>query len=246
MKDFFLKNYGLFTYQHLFFTICGFLLVFLFTFLYMKKGKGKEEQIVRYSFWILLVMEIAKIIYHICTNPTAFDNYIPLYFCSLMLFASGLASYGKSKMKRMGENFLVYGAIIAGISYLLFPSTAIGIRPLFHLLTVHGCIYHVIGTSLGMMYLLSPSFQNEGKKDLISYLSFVLFFSLLAYLFNLWKHTNFMFLREPWTVRPLIWIYKLTGIFYPLVIALGQAFGTYFLSYLLYLCIKRKDFRKEQ
>lgn len=232
MFYFFFKDVpGLFSFQHLIYIIISIALVSGLVILYLKKLVGKEQKIILFSFILLVTLEIAKICY-VCFYQklsSKLDDWVPLYFCSLTMYALGLSSFGKGKTKLLGDCFLFFGGIVSGVAFLFYPSTALIIRPLFHPLTIHSLIYHSVAVFVGVMIALKGELKPN-IKHLVSYLEFTLLFSVIAYIVNIIFNQNFMLINTPWEIPVLQLVYKITGFLYPVAIAFGQIFLTFFVS----------------
>lgn len=239
MDDFFLKDIaGLFTFQHLIYVICAILAVVVLVLLYLKRFVGKENKIIKITFFVLVTLEIAKICY-VCFYQKLsqkLDDWVPLYFCSLTMYALGLSSFGKGKIKLLGDSFLFFGGIVSGMAFLLYPTTALLIRPLIHPLTIHSLIYHCLSVFVGLMIGLKGYFKPQ-HKHIVSYLIFTLAFSLIAYIVNITCNQNFMLINNPWQMAPLKLIYDIVGGFYPIVISVGQSLLTFYISFGVYKLI---------
>ena len=184
-----------------------------------------------------------KIFYHILVLKAPAKNWIPLYFCSLVLYACGFASYGKGKIKKMGECFLVYGGIVAGTIFIIYPATALGLHPLFHFLTIHSLFYHVSCVFLGLM-LLMHNYYEISHNDIIDYALFVGIYMLFAQTLNVVFSTNFMFLKESGDILPLSFLYTFVGAyFYPLCIAIGQLVCTFYITYVSCFVYRKVKFK---
>lgn len=232
MYDFFFNDVaGLFSFQHLIFIVLSIALISLLVILYLKKYVGKEQKILFGAFILLVTLEIAKICY-VCFYQklsSKLDDWVPLYFCSLTLYALGLSSLGKGKIKIIGDCFLFFGGIVSGIAFLFYPSTALIIRPLFHPLTIHSLVYHCVSVFVGIMIALKGELKPN-IKHLIPYLEFTILFTIFAYIVNVLFDQNFMLINTPWEVPALQLIYDITGVLYPVTIALGQILLTFFVS----------------
>jgi hypothetical protein len=74
-------------------------------------------------------------------------------------------SLSKNKtVATLGKTWITVGAIIGGISYLLYPSTSLTEVQAFHLLALHGMSYHATMLYLGLLYFLhgeaEPTWKN--------------------------------------------------------------------------------------
>ena len=63
------------------------------------------------------IFEVIIVLFKVITGGIKnINNYVPLYYCSLLLYAGLLSSFAKNELKRMGDVFLATGGIIGGIS----------------------------------------------------------------------------------------------------------------------------------
>lgn len=236
-------NY-LLTIWHLIFTLFAFILIIVSCVLFKKYGKGKELKTLKVYSWVLLIAEVFKILYHIFVLHAKFTNYAPLYYCSLAIYATFFAAYGKNKLKKLGECFLVYGGIVSGIAFLIYPSTALGIHPIYHPLTIHSMLYHSSCAFLGIM-LLIHNYVTLKHRDIINYSLFAGSFMIFCHILNVCFSLNFMFLRLPDGIKPLEFLYKTVGkYFYPIFIALGQLLATFYITFGIYKLINIIQNRK--
>ena len=134
---------GLYTIGHLILfvlTIIGIIIAINFT-----KNKKENEvkkiiQIVTIFIWIL---EIIKIIFNLAIgNANQPNTYIPLYFCSLILYAGILSGFCKGKLKRTGDVFIATGGLVAGIVFIACPATSLSSYPVFHYISLQSFILH--------------------------------------------------------------------------------------------------------
>ena len=96
------KPCGMFTIGHLIFLILtsiGIYLAIKYTDLNNKERIKKNIQIVTITVWIL---EIIKIIFNLkIGNGNNLNTYIPLYYCSILLYAGIFSSIGKGFVKKI-------------------------------------------------------------------------------------------------------------------------------------------------
>ena len=63
-------------------------------------------------------MEILTIIYNIQQNSIyAVNIYMPLYYCSILLYAGLLSSFGRGTLKKVGDVSLATGSVAGWILY---------------------------------------------------------------------------------------------------------------------------------
>ena len=124
---------GLYNLNHLLVVIV--LVILIIVSVKMTKIKKKEDitNIIRIATVIVWILEIIKIIFNFkIGNIGNVNTYVPLYFCSLLLYAGIFSGFCKGVLKRVGDVFLATGGLVAGIAFLVSPGTSLGIYPLFH------------------------------------------------------------------------------------------------------------------
>lgn len=243
---------GLFSIDHLIFTVLAILTVALLLIFTHKMTNEKIEKMTKILFFAVTILEILKIIWNVTLrSDKSPNNWVPLYFCSLFIYALGMVSFGKGKIKEIGVLWIVYGQIIGALAFILYPSSSLEIQPLIHVLSIHSWIYHVISLYIGLLFIITNYYKTyDGKEhnetlrhDFLYYFVSIMAVELLVYIFNLICHTNLMFLNEPGVVPILELVVRVFGYFYPLIIAIVQASGTFlggFLFVKLINLIKKK------
>lgn len=82
----------------------------------------KVKEIIRKSTIILWILEIIKIIFNIKNyGVREVNKYVPLYFCSLILYAGIFSGFCKGTLKKVGDVFLSTGGIVAGMTFIISP-----------------------------------------------------------------------------------------------------------------------------
>lgn len=183
-------------------------------------NKNETKKIIKGCTIFLWIFEIIIIMFKISTLGTEnLNNYIPLYYCSIMLYAGLLSSFGKGKLQRVGDVFLATGGIIGGIVFLIFPTTTLPAYPMLHLVSIHSFIFHGIMIYLGILINKTNYIELE-KKDIIYYASIVGVICIIAYIINKLFGSNLMFISKNFeTVFIINLLYKITGkIFTPIMI----------------------------
>lgn len=209
-------------------TVCG-----IYNALKYSKDKNKEEvkKIIKSVLIVLWILEIIKIVFNFATgNISNPGTYIPLYFCSLILYAGIFSGYGKGKLKRVGDVFIATGGIIGGICFLLCPNTSLTIYPAFHYISIQSFIYHGAMVYLGLLVNITKYIEIE-KKDILYYSSFIIIMGIIAYIFNLCFDCNLMFVSKNYPNTPVEIVYNLSGKLFPIVMILGQAIIPFYLIF---------------
>ena len=142
---------GLFTIDHfklIIITILGIIIALKKT---VNKSKEERKQIIKKCTIIIWIWEAIIIAFKLKTGGIRnINNYVPLYYCSLLLYAGALASFAKGKLRRTGEVFLATGGIAGGLIFILMPTTSLTTYPMFHIVSLHSFLYHGIMLYLGI------------------------------------------------------------------------------------------------
>lgn len=230
---------GMFSIDHLIFTLSAILIIILLLVKSLKKTKEQIDKDIKYIFIIVTILEVLKIIWNFLVRENLeLINWVPLYFCSLFIYASGMYSLGKGIIKKIGFLWITCGQIIGGVVFILFPASSVGIQPLFHVLTLHSWIYHILTAYVGII-LIIKNINIFKFKDILLYGSTTLIMELFVFIFNVIFKTNLMFINEPGVIGPLQYVVDIFGYFYPLIIGLFQGLGTFILSYWIILIIRK-------
>lgn len=219
---------GIFSITHIIVLVICLVLIGIFVYKIRNITAKKLNLITRIIAIVIVFLEIGKIVFSFVNHQTNLDSWVPLYFCSMFIFATILSGYAKGWLKSLADAFIGSGGIIAGAMFLIMPSTSLTIYPMFHYLLCYSMLYHSLMVFLGMGYLLN-GIVVLNKSLCIKYMIFCSFFSLVAVIFNVTLNTNFMFLREPYNI-PLPFLKPLSEklpIFYTLLMFLSCTGGTY-------------------
>lgn len=193
-----------------------------------QKQVRKTIQIITIAIWIL---EIIKIIFNLAIgNKKNVNNYIPLYFCSMNLYAGILSGFCKGKLKHLGDVFIATGGLIAGIVFILFPNTSLTIYPAFHYISIQSFVYHGAMIYLGILLNITGYVKIE-VKDIIYYAGFVLAIEIIALCFNLIFDSNLMFISKDYPGTPIHLLYKLTGALFTPFVIIAQATIPFYIAY---------------
>ena len=190
---------GMFTLGHIIsFVVCMILLILLLIYTNKKKDLNIKK-ITQITAVVLSIFEILKIIYHVYYSYLQLEQIVPMSYCSLFIYAMFMAGFGKGKIENIGKSFIVGGSIVAGFSFLIFPTTSLMLHPLFHFLSIHSMLYHTSMVFFGILYLLKKQ-QEISWKNYIYYLIFVGSFLLIAIILNISFDGNLMFISKPFNM----------------------------------------------
>lgn len=219
---------GIFSKGHMVlftFMIIGILIALYYT---NKKSKDEVQQIIKNCTIFLWILEIIKILFNLLNgninNP---NSYIPLYYCSLILYAGLFSSFSKGILKRVGDVFLATGGIVAGVWFTIVPLTSLTVYPIFHYISIQSFILHGTMIYLGLLINITHYIEYS-KKDFKYYFWLIIVIGILAYVVNLILDTNLMFVSKNYPGTPIEILYNLFGKLYPVIAILGQAIIPFF------------------
>ena len=175
------------------------------------------------------VMEIAKISIRVYKGQGP-DDWMPLYFCSLFLFAVWLALSKPKVLKTAGYAFMTMGGVAAAIFFIFYPTTSLNLFPIWHPASIHSFVYHWIMLYLGLLVLLKGLYVPRPHHAL-HYGVFVLAACFAAYFFNEWLGCNCMFLHSAFGLAFLEGILARSHAVYIVIVSLAQSVGLFWLSF---------------
>ncbi len=232
---------GIFTFGH-FSLLAVTVLGIYFGLKHTRSCNARQVQkILQISTAAIWLLEVIKIIYNISeTSWTAVNEYLPLYYCSMLLYAGIFSTLGKGRLKRTGDVFLAAGAFVGGAVFMLYPSTSLPNYPAFHFISVHSFVYHGLMVYLGILVNVTGYVTLE-KKDISCFAALVGTMCLLASVANGIFDSNLMFISQDFPGTPVGVLYDLTGgtALFGLFMTAGQVFLPFYAS-LLVLKRKRK------
>ncbi len=205
----------------------------------MKKEKVKN--LIKKITIILWILEIIKIVFNIINYGIRDVNkYVPLYFCSLILYAGIFSGFCKGVLKKVGDVFLSTGGIIAGMVFLIIPLTSLTNYPAIHFISIHSFILHGTMVYIGLLMLITRYTTIE-KNDIIYYSSTIIGISGIAYIVNMIFNSNLMFISQNYPGTFIEIIYNLSGIMFPIVMVILQATLPFYIVYIAYQKLKDKN-----
>ena len=174
------------------------------------------------------------------------DSWVPLYYCSLFLFAVWFGFSNWQPLQRAGYAYMTMGGILAAFGFTLYPSTSLGMYPLLHPATLHSFVYHLIMCYTGILLLWKKAYTPQ-KRDGLYYFLFVFTACVAAALLNARLGTNCMFLAHPFGLPLLQPLRDFSHGVYMLAAGGGQAVAVFWLDFGVYSLIrKKKEERKRK
>ena len=173
------QDYGSFA-QYLYLIISIILLITLLMLL-RKSSKEKVLKIIRYTGIFLVLFYIGKTtwesVYDIKLTGRFNTGLLPFDTCSIIMYASLIAGFSKSKLKKYAECWLCTGGVIGGIATMLFL-TAFKYYPFLSFGAFYSMIWHFLMVFIGLLILVTNYIDINYSTIINGYL-FHLFFSLI-------------------------------------------------------------------
>ncbi len=243
------KPCGIFTIGHFILIVITIIGIIFALKKSVKKSRKEIHRIIKYITIIACILEVIKIIFSIKQNSfKAVNTYLPLYYCSILLYAGLLSSFAKGKLKRAGDVILATGTLIGGIVFIIYPSTSLPMYPAFHFLSLHSFLFH--GSMVYLGVLLNKTRYVEIKKEDIKYFaSMILCLSIIALVVNNLFDGNLMFISKDFPGTPIEVLYKITngGILFTIIMIIIQMTVPFYVSYYVIKLIQHiKDKKKNQ
>lgn len=238
---------GIFTLWH--FVALGIFAVTVTIALILSR-KMKQETVVKLMRVVAIVawiMEVFKIVIRLYKHESP-NGWVPLYFCSLFLYAIVFALSKNEFVKNMGYCFLVCGGIVASVCYTIYPSTALLLYPIWHPATIHGFVYHWFMFYIGVLVLMRELYKPKAK-DFIYYLVFTTIATIAALIVNQFTDANLMLISKPFGVPFFYTVFKISPILYGSMVYVAQSIALFWAVYGVYkLCIylRNKKAKKQE
>lgn len=232
---------GVFTADHfklVIVTIIGIVIALKKT---VNKTKEEVKKIIKRCTVVMWIFEAIIISFKLRTGDIRnVNNYVPLYFCSMLLYAGLLSSFAKDKLKRMGDVFLATGGIVGGVIFILLPTTSLPTYPMLHIVSLHSFLFHGIMIYLGLLINITHYIELEAS-DIKYYAALVGVICLLAFIVNQIFDSNLMFISKNFPGTPIEILYNLTGPFFTIIASVGQMTLPFYIIYGIIVLIRRKN-----
>lgn len=222
---------GLFTTDHFKLIIVTMLGIIIALNKTVHKTKEEVKEIIKKCTKLVWGLEVIIISFKLATGDIRnLNNYVPLYYCSLLLYAGGLSSFAKDKLKQVGDVFLATGGIVGGLVFIIMPTTSLPQYPMWHIVSLHSFLFHGIMVYLGILINLTGYIELK-LSDIKYYASLVGIVCILAFIINNIFGSNLMFISQNFPGTPLETIYNFTGKFYTLVVSIVQMVLPFYFIY---------------
>ncbi|MBQ8372479.1 MAG: YwaF family protein [Clostridia bacterium] len=213
---------GMFTAGHLIMVVIFSVLAFLIIFFFRKMSVKRVGQCMLAISIFVTVVEIVKTTYRIVDGQPPSD-WVPLYYCSLFIFASWLCNLKNRTLKTVGCSFITMGGACAAIIFTLYPSTSLNIYPLWHFESIYSYIYHLLMFTSGII-MVTSGFYKPKKEHAIHYFTFLAIAAIPSIILNLTvDNINCLFMNDAYELPVLSDIDAVAPWLYAIIAFIGQS-----------------------
>lgn len=225
---------GMFTADHIRILLVSAIFIGVLLYFFRAMTDLQYQRMVQGMAFTVTGLEAVKIAFNFINGYTWMDAWFPLSFCSLFIYSLWLTAYGKGTMRQVGEAFLVYGAPLGGVCFLLFPTTSLMHYPVGHYLCLYSMFFHSAMILVGTLSLCRTK-MHPGRHSFTRYTLFVLFFASIAIIMNSVLGSNIMILREPYNlpIRAIQAVYSYSHSLYTLFAGIAYLLLPYAASTIL-------------
>lgn len=218
---------GMWSFGHIIALIITLVLIGVVVFINRKKTKEDINNSTKWMAIVITILELVKITYSFINGYTWLDAWFPFAYCSLLIYGLYLSGFGKGIFQKIGQVFLSGPAFIAGMGFLLFPSTSLADHPLFHYLSFYSMFFHAVMVYYSIMFYKTKVIEYK-IGNVLYYLMFMGLFSVIAIIMDYSLGCNMMFYYNPYNFpfQFIVDIYEFSRIIYTVLI-----FGCYSLMY---------------
>lgn len=223
---------GLFGGEHLALFLLATALVLLALYASRRLDRKGVRRVIRAATLALWLAEGGKIAFVLLVLKTRNPNeYVPLYYCSITLYAGAFSSLARGTLRRVGDAFLATGALVGGTVFLFVPLTSLSRYPAWHFISLHSMLLHATMVYLALLLLWRGVYRVRGR-DILYHGALVSVVCAVALVFNLCydvRHpeaplANLMFISKDFPGTPISFFYHLCGpLLYPAAAVLVQA-----------------------
>ena len=193
-------------------------------FILRKKNSPKAIKLSLIIFWVIAVVaDIIKIIVSITTDSFVLTGSLPLYICSIFMYAMPFAIWGKGKIKDIACTYVCTIGLFGAIMNYIVPSVTLNYS-LFSFWGLHTTIYHSMLLIVPFVMLCTGYHKIKIKDFGWAFLGFVILTISVVAIDYIIKADYMYFRTEEGTSLGIVMnIASATGIFWPILMYLGYA-----------------------
>ncbi len=192
---------GYMSWQHILFVTSLVVIMFFCAVLLGRKNKNKDEKqknrVIITAAILIDSFEIFKIILLSFRggDPLHFLYDLPLFLCSIQLITIPLAAFSKGRIKEAALDFVTIFGILGALLGTYFAGNNYGTYPVISFDNVVSGITHCI-SGFTSLYILISGMTSMKKKNTPITIIILGFFSVAAYIANIFTDANYMFLSR--------------------------------------------------
>lgn len=226
----------IFSWQHILALLLTFTVAVTAAVLLRKFPHAKIRRLLLIFGIFFIVLEVFKATADSLIKGRFEKENIPLYSCSIFMYALLISALAKNKrVQNAGNAFLATG-LASGLLAICAPA-AFNYYPMGSFMIFHTFFYHgaMLFTAL---FLYTTGYYRLEIKHLPGFSILVGSISVISYIVNIWLDINTMYTRNP--VFPMKIIADIFGMtLYPFVVVIAQIVVIFFAAYIIYFFIGR-------
>jgi uncharacterized membrane protein YwaF len=194
---------GIFSFPHFVLTFTFLTLGYFGLFFIKRMGTKSQTKTLRALSILLVIMEISRMLWNFFAADGWYAKDVwPLYTCGIFVFLFPLYAFD-TKGKIFAEGFIKLGALPSGVLFMLFPSTGIGMFPLWHYNTIQSALMHTVMAMIGALLFFDQSLKFQ-KRDITNAFIVITVFAGISWIYNSFDpNINFFFIASPLEGTPL-------------------------------------------
>ena len=217
---------GAYSWQHLTFVTSLLIVMTVLAILLGRINRNRpQKEKNRVLIWAAILIdafEIFKIVVLCARNaddPAYWQMLLPLFLCSIQLFALPLAAFSRNRLKEVTLDFVMIFGILGSIVGTYGAAQNYSAYPVLAIENVSSGITHSI-SGFASLYIMVSGLRSMKKKNIGATCLILAFFCVVAYIVNVLVDYNYMFLMNH-DGTPYQIIYDLVGghkVAYPLMV----------------------------
>lgn len=145
----------------------------------------------------LAALETVKITFKLIIGEGIYiDHYLPLFYCSLFIYALFMYGFCKGALQRAGSSFITGGALVSGLAFLIFPVTSLPDYPVYHFISLHSMLFHSCMMLMGIIFM-SRQYALLNRSAYLHYCAFVSIPIVISLILNPIFESNLMLISVP-------------------------------------------------
>lgn len=225
------KACGLFSPGHFVLLILTILAIAVLLYFSKNKAVLKVKGIIKrvvITAWMLEAFKIGYKLY--CGDLRFLESYMPLFYCSIFLYAGLLSAFGKGNLQRAGDVVLITGSLVGGVVFLIFPTTSLPDYPALHFVSIHSFLYHGAMVYVGMLMIIKKYIKLR-KNDIWLNALVTGALCVVSLVINVIFDCNLMFISKGFPGRLGAFLFDKTGNLYTPLAVVVHLFLPYYIVY---------------